>query len=71
MYSSPGTLTSVKAMVSEISDDRFQAFGLSVIGAAWSLGYIIGPAVSGAIADPIGQYNLTISSKTPPLPPSP
>ena len=51
-------------MVSEVSDDRFQAFGVSIIGAAWSMGFIIGPAVSGAIADPIGQYNLTISSKT-------
>ena len=52
-------------MVSEVSDDRFQAFGMSIVGAAWSLGFIIGPAVAGAIADPIGQYNLTISSKTP------
>ena len=51
-------------MVSEVSDDRFQAFGVSIVGAAWSLGFIIGPAVSGAIADPIGQYNLTISSKS-------
>jgi len=55
-------MTSVKAMVSEVSDDRFQAVGLSLIGGAWSLGFVIGPAVSGVFADPIGQYNLTISS---------
>ena len=59
-----GTVTSCKAMISEASDDRFQAFGLSIIGASWSLGFILGPAVSGAIADPVGQYNLTISSRT-------
>ena len=58
------TLASAKAMVSEVSDDRFQAFAVSIVGAAWSLGYVIGPTVSGAIADPVGQYNLTISSKT-------
>ena len=47
----------------EASDDRNQAFGLSVLGAAWGCGLIIGPALSGALADPIGQYNLTITSE--------
>jgi len=59
----PGTVTACKAIVSDVSDDEFQALGLSVIGSAWSLGFIIGPAISGAIADPLGQYNLTVSSK--------
>ena len=53
----------VKAVVSEASDDSNQAFGISLISCAWGLGLIIGPAVSGAIADPIGQYNLNISSE--------
>ncbi len=50
-------------MISDVSDDKFQALGMSVIGSAWSFGFIIGPAVSGATADPLGQYNLTVSSK--------
>ena len=53
----------VKAVVSEVSDDSNQAFGLSLVGASWGLGIIIGPAVSGVVSDPIGQYNLTIDSK--------
>ena len=33
------------------------------LSAAWDCGLIIGPALSGIIADPIGQYNLTIASE--------
>ena len=47
-------------MVSEVSDDSTQAFGVTMLGTSWLLGLILGPAVSGAISDPIGQYNLTI-----------
>ncbi len=50
-------------MISEVSDDSNQALGISVMGAAWGAGFIIAPAVGGAIADPIGQYNLTITSE--------
>ena len=49
--------------MSEVSDDSNQAFGLSLVGASWGLGIIIGPAVSGVISDPIGQYNITIESE--------
>ena len=52
-----------KAVVSEMSDDSNQAFGITMVGTAWGSGYIIGPAISGAIADPITQYNLTITSE--------
>ena len=50
-------------MVSEVSDNSNQPIGIAVVGVAEGFGYVIGPAVGGAIADPIGQYNLTISSK--------
>ena len=32
---------------------------MTIVGAAWGIGYIVGPAMSGALADPIGQYNIT------------
>ena len=59
-----GMISSCKAAISEVSDDSNQALGITIVGAAWGIGYIVGPAVSGAIADPIGQYNLTITSKS-------
>ena len=49
------------AVLSESSDNSNHAFGMSVITCAMSTGYVFGPAVSGALSDPIGQYNLTIS----------
>ena len=58
-----GVLTSCKAAISEVSDDSNQALGITIVGAAWGMGYIVGPAVSGALADPIGQYHLNITSK--------
>ena len=36
---------------------------MAVITSSFSTGSVIGPALSGAIADPVGQYNLTIASK--------
>ena len=63
IYIYTGIVTSGKAIVCEASDDRNQVFGLSVLGAAWGCGLIIGPALSGVLADPIGQYNLTITSE--------
>ena len=62
----PGVLTSCKAVISEVSDDSNQALGMTIVGAAWGIGYIVGPAVSGAIADPVGQYHLNTTSKCPP-----
>ena len=58
-----GVVGTVKAIVSESSNNRTQALGMTLIMCSFSLGLIIGPAVSGALADPIGQYNLTISSE--------
>ena len=56
-----GVVGTVKAIISESSNDSNQSLGMALIGAAWSLGFVIGPAIAGATADPIGQYNLTIS----------
>ena len=58
-----GIIGTMKAMIAEASDDRTQAFGITVLTCAWGFGFILGPAISGAIADPIGQYNLNISSE--------
>ena len=51
----------LKVVVSETSDDSNHAFGMSLLSCAVTIGFIFGPAVSGALSDPIGQYNLTIS----------
>ena len=56
-----GCTATVKAVVSESSDDSNQAFGVSILTTALTLGYIIGPAVSGVIADPVQEYNITSS----------
>ena len=52
-----------KAIVSECSTNRTQPLSLSVLASAWSVGIIVGPAISGAIADPVGQYDLNITSE--------
>ena len=62
MISVPGLISACKAVISEASDDSNQALGMTVVGAAWGIGYIVGPAMSGALADPIGQYNITSKS---------
>ena len=62
MISVPGLISACKAVISEASDDSNQAMGMTIVGAAWGIGYIVGPAMSGALADPIGQYNITSKS---------
>ena len=46
--------------MSEVADDSTQGFGVTMLGTSWGLAIIVGPAIAGAISDPIGQYNLTI-----------
>ena len=58
-----GVVGTAKAVISELSDDSTQSLGVSIISTSWGMGFIIGPAISGAISDPIGQYNLNITSK--------
>ena len=59
----PGVVGTTKAVISESFNNRTQVLGMSLITCSFSLGLIVGPAVSGALADPIGQYNLTISGE--------
>ena len=63
LISLTGIVGTIKASLSESSDNNNQAIGMAVITSAFGTGLVIGPSLSGAIADPIGQYNLTISSK--------
>ena len=63
VHISAGVIGTAKAVISEASDDSNQAFGIAIVACAWGVGLVLGSAVSGAVADPIGQYNLTISSK--------
>ena len=58
-----GAVVTAKAALSESSDNTNQAIAMAVITSSFSTGSVIGPALSGAIADPVGQYNLTIDSK--------
>ena len=58
-----GNVGTTKAVLSESSDDSNQALSMAILTSALGTGLILGPAVSGAISDPIGQYNLTITSR--------
>ena len=58
-----GITGTVKAIIAESSvTSNQQALGLSVVAASWGVGLIVGPAVGGALSDPINQFNLNISS---------
>ena len=35
-----------QAVISEASDDTNQALGMTIVGTAWGIGYIVGPAMS-------------------------
>ena len=52
-----------KAVASEASNDKNQGFAIGIVTAGWGFSYVLGPAVSGATVDLIGQYNLNITSK--------
>ena len=60
---SKGILVVVRAVISESSSDSNQAFGLSILTFSWLLAVVMSSALSGVTADPIGQYNLTLSSR--------
>lgn len=50
-------------MLADASGSINLALGMSVIACGHGLGFLIGPAVSGALADPINQYNLNITNR--------
>ena len=60
---SPGINGVSKAVLADTSGSINLALGMSVIACGHGLGFLIGPAISGALADPINQYNLNITSK--------
>ncbi len=45
-----GNITVAQAYITDITDDQNRAKGLGMIGAAFGLGFIIGPAVGGALS---------------------
>ena len=53
-----GIVPTVKAVISEYSDDTTQAFAMGIIGAVFSLGLVFGSGFSGLLADPIMQYDI-------------
>lgn len=57
-----GIIGTGKAVLSEASTDQNQAFGMSLLACSWGLGLVIGPALSGITADPLGQYNLSLAN---------
>ena len=51
--SNQGIVGTLKASLSESSDNTNQAFEMTVLTSAFGTGLVIGPALSGAIADPL------------------
>lgn len=45
-----GNITVAQAYISDVTDEKNRAKGLGMIGAAFGLGFIIGPAVGGALS---------------------
>jgi DHA1 family tetracycline resistance protein-like MFS transporter len=45
-----GNITVAQAYITDVTDDKNRAKGLGLIGAAFGLGFIIGPAVGGALS---------------------
>ena len=58
-----GVTGCTKACMAENSTNDNQALGVAVLALSWGIGIVIGPAISAVTADPIGQYNLNITSK--------
>ena len=58
------TIGVVKTVLSESSNNSNQAIGMALVTTAYGTGLVIGPALSGAIADPVNQYNFTIISES-------
>ena len=62
-FACSGIIGTGKAVLSESSNDENQAFGMSLLACSWGLGLVIGPALSGISADPLGQYNISLGSE--------
>ena len=51
-----GNVGIAKCVIAEITDSSNRGTAFSMIGFMWSLGGMIGPALGGLLADPVGQY---------------
>ncbi|XP_065841411.1 uncharacterized protein [Oscarella lobularis] len=58
---SNGVLAVSKAAIADVSDDSNQAKGITVVAVAWGVGFMIGPALGGILAEPVRQYPNTFS----------
>ncbi|ERM98159.1 hypothetical protein AMTR_s00095p00099600, partial [Amborella trichopoda] len=51
-----GMLGPLKAYATEVLREEYQALGLSIVGTAWGIGLIVGPALGGYFAQPADKY---------------
>jgi MFS family permease len=51
-----GIVSTCKVSLSEICGKEHEVIGMGIVGGCWSIGYIIGPAIGGILADPCAQY---------------
>jgi MFS family permease len=58
MGCSNGTMSALKTIVSELADgdEKKEARSMSLVIGTWSLGFLVSPVLSGALAEPIKQY---------------
>ena len=63
MFLCVGVVSINKTIASESSTNKTQALSMSILASSWGVGFIMGPAISGAIADPVGQYDLNVTSE--------
>ena len=60
---SVGIVGNSKASMSENTTNQNHALGMSILASSYGVGIVIGPAISGAVSDPIQQYDLNITSE--------
>jgi MFS family permease len=55
---SNGIIGTIKTVVSELADgnERLEARGMNIVMGMWGWGFLMSPAISGALAEPIRQY---------------
>jgi MFS family permease len=53
-----GIIGTIKTVVSELADgdERLEARGMNIVMGMWGWGFLISPAIAGALAEPIRQY---------------
>jgi MFS family permease len=53
-----GIVGTIKTVISELADgdERLEARGMNIVMGMWGWGFLISPAIAGALAEPIRQY---------------